>query len=647
MKASLCNQTGERKCFTNFLSGKVDPYRWPCEDESRCILRTSLCDAKLDCPDGSDEKQGCPWYVRLNFWFTILICLAAVLQSLLLHSLFAAWSRSLSQPSNSASNQVALTTESPSPAPPLPPSNPEPSTSDKSDEVLPSVVSSPVQSELTLIPTPSESNAEQPVTPDTEHALVSADSESTRNSESTPNPHPDTPVVDSTESEIVLDVTSPLEQTLASSVVPAPPSQPTPSFLLHPALSHLEGQQWSWQDVGKELKIEIVFFNRDRKLLLSFLSKIEAQDAHPDTVHRVFKGFFSHLEAEGHTRDAVAFALKQAIGHHKLAHMALKGPPNALDRKAYELTKWLEQLEGKNKVGFACVALGKTVQSSIPPFLIYLDLVKDLVLYKILHGTIARLEEGCVDSSKDTCLVATAAEENLLTAMLASFTVSIVSTSLHAFHNRHHFFHTNPLFDTILFIASPLLPAVYHFEIASISQTLEKEKKGLTNLEYQSRKEHIARLKDSVQQSKSIEVGLEAITQILILCGLATFFYFVFKAPSGQTYSYFFGVALLVLKGNSDLFVASVIISLFGPSLFFVNNENHKKKESFNATRKIVLFLRNTFLLLARLGAIVSAIFFPVISQWKMFVGNAGVDAADRLDNPLFEVEFNVHVIPP
>jgi hypothetical protein len=96
--------------------------------------------------------------------------------------------------------------------------------------------------------------------------------------------------------------------------------------------------------------------------------------------------------------------------------------------------------------------------------------------------------------------------------MLASFTVSIVSTSLHAFHKRHNFFKTNSntFFDTVLFIASPLLPAVYHFEIASISQTLEKEKKGLTNLEYQSRKEHIARLKDIVQQSKSIEVGLEA-----------------------------------------------------------------------------------------------------------------------------------------
>ena len=162
--------------------------------------------------------------------------------------------------------------------------------------------------------------------------------------------------------------------------------------------------------------------------------------------------------------------MRQSIGHHGLAHMALKGPPNALDRKAYELTKWLGQLAHKNKVGFACVALGKTVQSSIPPFLIYLDMVKDLVMYKILHGTIERIKKGCEDLSKDTCLAATETEENLLTAMLASFTVSIVSTSLHAFNQRHLFFKRNSCFGAVLFVASPLLPAVYHFEISSLSQ---------------------------------------------------------------------------------------------------------------------------------------------------------------------------------
>ena len=248
-------------------------------------------------------------------------------------------------------------------------------------------------------------------------------------------------------------------------------SEPIPSFLLHPALSDLGGQHWSWQDVGKELKIEVVFFNRECQFLESFLSKIESQDAHPDTVHRVFKGLFCHLEAEGHTRDAVAVALRQSIGHHRLAHLALKGPPKTLDKKAYQLKKWLEKIEEKNSAGFTLVAFGKSVQSTVPPYLIFLDMVKDIVLYKILYGTIERLAEGCEDLS--TCLAATPAEENLLTAMLVVFIISLVITSLYAWFQRHHFFKTNRLFSFVLFVASPFLPAFYQLEIASISQTLK------------------------------------------------------------------------------------------------------------------------------------------------------------------------------
>ena len=173
-------------------------------------------------------------------------------------------------------------------------------------------------------------------------------------------------------------------------------------------------------------------------------------------------------------------------------------------------------------------------------------------------------------------------------------------------------------------------------------ETLEKEKKDLTNVvEYQTRKQDIEKLRGIVLQSKSIEVCLEAISQIFILCGLATFYSYIFKAPSGQTYSYFYGVALLVLKGNANLLIASVFISFLGPCWFFVDNENHKRMESFNLTRMIILFFRNMFLMLARLGSIVSAIFIPVISQWV--VVNEGVDAADRLDYHPFEIEFNLY----
>merc|ERR1719411_511360 len=104
-------------------------------------------------------------------------------------------------------------------------------------------------------------------------------------------------------------------------------------------------------------------------------------------------------------------------------------------------------MEGKNKVGFACVAFAKTVGASVSPFLIYFDVVK--------------LKESCEDAWS-SCLAPTPAEENLLTAMLASFTVAIVSTSLHAYNQRSHFFKVSPCFSFVLFFSSPLLPAVYH-----------------------------------------------------------------------------------------------------------------------------------------------------------------------------------------
>ena len=60
----------------------------------------------------------------------------------------------------------------------------------------------------------------------------------------------------------------------------------------------------------------------------------------------------------------------------------------------------------------------------------------------------------------------------------------------------------------------------------------------------------IENLFNSVQTTKEAEVSFEAIMQIFLLLSLACFNYYMSKAPSGQTYSYFFSVATLVLKGN-------------------------------------------------------------------------------------------------
>ena len=118
MSPSLCvdnrkDRVGNRACYSNFPGG-LDPYRWPCIDGSRCILKTSKCDAHRDCDDKSDEK-GCPWYVSLTLVDMLLLCLAAMLLSLLLFMLLTAWSHSLSQgqsnmnQASQSSNPVALT----------------------------------------------------------------------------------------------------------------------------------------------------------------------------------------------------------------------------------------------------------------------------------------------------------------------------------------------------------------------------------------------------------------------------------------------------------------------------------------------------------------------------------------------------------
>ena len=117
--------------------------------------------------------------------------------------------------------------------------------------------------------------------------------------------------------------------------------QDSPSFILHPALSDIDNPCWSWQEVGEQLTIEAVFFNRDPQVLIGFLTHIEGQDAHPANVHNAFKGIYEYLDSKGFNITAVSYCMKETVGHHRLAHMALKGPPNMIDAKVYELGKWV------------------------------------------------------------------------------------------------------------------------------------------------------------------------------------------------------------------------------------------------------------------------------------------------------------------
>ena len=419
-------------------------------------------------------------------------------------------------------------------------------------------------------------------------------------------------------------------------------NQVVPSFLLHPALFDMDNQSWNWQEVGEQLRLEVVFFNRDPQVLFGFLSHIETQDAHPDNVYKVFKGFFGYLTSKGYNLNAAASSMKQTIGHHRLAHMALRGPPNFIDRKVFEIGSWLMELETKGKAYYFLISFLRAIQTSISPFLLNLDFVKDFILYLILRETVRRIEENCDDIGFG-CLAASGIEKDILTALLVTFCVSIALTSIDSFFLRKRFFKTNFWLDLIFAIISPLLPALYHFQVSKMKSKLDKQKSKLNKTVLIKRASSIEKLSSAIQLTKDIEVGFEAILQIFLLLGLACFYLYTFKAPSGQTFSYFFGVANVVLKGNYILVFASFALSFLGPCWFYVNRTNIVRHESLNLSRKLVLMVRNVLFLLVRVFAIISAIFIPIIKSWSIFIKNQGIDASSNLGDWRFHLEFQKH----
>ena len=219
-------------------------------------------------------------------------------------------------------------------------------------------------------------------------------------------------------------------------------------------------------------------------------------------------------------------------------------------------------LEAKGKVYALILSSLRAVQCSISPFLFNLDYLKDIILYLILRETMGRIDESCVKREYD-CLAASGTEKDILTALLITFCVSITLTSINSFSLRKRFFKTNFWLDLIFGVLSPILPAIYHFQLNKICLRLEKERSKLSKDAFMKKTKKIESLSHSLQTTKEIEVGFEAIMQIFLLLGMACFKYYMFKAPSGQTYSYFFSVATLVLKGNLILCFVSLSLSPF------------------------------------------------------------------------------------
>ena len=133
--------------------------------------------------------------------------------------------------------------------------------------------------------------------------------------------------------------------------------------------------------------------------------------------------------------------MRQNIGHHRLAHMALKGPPNCIDRKVFEIKRWLLKLESKGRVFRFLLCSLRAIKTSIQPLLLNFDYLKDIVTYLILRETVQQIEENCGELGFD-CLAASGTEKDILTALLVAFCVSITLTSINSFFLRGRFFKT-------------------------------------------------------------------------------------------------------------------------------------------------------------------------------------------------------------
>ena len=414
------------------------------------------------------------------------------------------------------------------------------------------------------------------------------------------------------------------------------PEQPNPSFLLHPALSDMDNPSWTWEEVGEQLRLEVVFFNRDPQVLFSFLLHIEAQDAHPDNVHNAFKGFYGYLSSKGYDSIAVAASIRETIGHHRLAHMALRGPPSFIDRKAFQIGKWLRELETKGKAHQCFVTTLRAFQVSAFPFAFHFDYAKDLIIYLILRETVRAVEGNCELIGLD-CFFTSGTEKDLLMAILLTFCISTLLTSINSYLERKIFFKTNFWLNLAFGIMSPFLPAVFHIRLSHKKHKIKRQKSSLSRDALRLKTDKIETMANSLQQTREIEVGLESVMQILLPLGLACFYPYVFTAPSGQKYSYFFGVALIVLKGHHILVLASIFRSFLTPCMFYVNQTDVLRHGSLNISRKLVLMARNVLFLLVRVFVITSAIFIPVISQWKP---DQFVDASFLLDDHRIHTEF-------
>merc|ERR1719367_714349 len=90
-----------------------------------------------------------------------------------------------------------------------------------------------------------------------------------------------------------------------------------------------------------------------------------------------------------------------------------------------------------------------------------------------------RIEDNC--SLGVECLAASGVEHDLLAALLITFCVSIILTSINSFFLRKRFFKTTFWLNFVFAFISPLLPAIYHIQLSQMRLELDRQKSKLSN----------------------------------------------------------------------------------------------------------------------------------------------------------------------
>ena len=93
-------------------------------------------------------------------------------------------------------------------------------------------------------------------------------------------------------------------------------------------------------------------------------------------------------------------------------------------------------------------------------------------------------------------------------------------------------------------------------------------------------------------------------------------------------------------------FLTSILLSLLFPCFFYVSWVNHHKHMSLNMSRQLVLVVRNLLLLVARVGAITSALVIPVIRDSDFAAQHVPEDMTTLLNDMRINKDFTDNFRP-